>query len=91
MGQQPVVAHPDPQAQSDPIETKRGQKCRPGKEKKCSDGTQMHNAKYDCRDPVDTGPPEDGSILRTHSNISQLNFFPNLREQPNRGLYEGPE
>ena len=95
MREQPVVAHADSETQSDPVEAKRGQECRPTEEKKRGNGSQVDNAEYDCRDPVDTSPLEDRRIVYIHGgihgNIRQLNFFLNLIEQPNRGLYEGPE
>ena len=82
MRQQPVIAHADPQAQSNPIETKRGKECRPVEKEEGGNGPKVKRSERKRRDPVDASPFQDWPYRSIRQNV----FFLEFERAASRGL-----
>src|SRR5271165_4309355 len=64
--QQPVIAHPDPQAHRHPVKNQSGYECGPAKKEKGANRAQMENGESDTSNPIDPVPLNQrcGSVRR---------------------------
>ena len=83
MGMEPVVAHPDPKTEGDPIQNGGRDHGWPTEEEKGHDGQDVENDECDRRNPVDTLPVHRGRIGDEHVLLRRCEIeWRLLREKP---------